>query len=210
MSSLKPEIDRLFGEADRLAQRRDLAGAIICYREILELPEIEKREPLVAECAHWGLAELSLQAKEMARAEDHLRQAIRLNPEEASYHQELGSLYNYQGRLDQAIPELEESLRLRPDHPETIHLLGWALFMSGERVRGRQLLQHAMELDDCDTDILNDLALCLVEDGKLGQALALVDRACTIDPKSQLLKSFRELITRRKKQRITPSEETVK
>ena len=204
MSSLKPEIDRLFSEADRLAQRRDLAGATRCYREVLELPEIERQEPLVAECAHWGLAELSLQSRETERAEEHLKQAIRLNPEEASYPQELGSLYNFLARFDLAIPELEKSLRLRPDHPETVHLLGWVLFMSGERARGRQLLQYAMELDDCDTAILNDLAVCLVEDGKLEQALTLVERACTIDPRSQLLKSFRELILRRKKQKAPP------
>jgi tetratricopeptide (TPR) repeat protein len=204
VSSLKPEIDRLFGEADRLSQHRDLAGAVRCYLDILKLPEIERSEPLVAECAHWGLAELSIQSKQMEQAEEHLKQAIQLNPEEASYRQELGTLYNYQARFDLAIPALEESLRLRPDHPETIHLLGWVLFMSGERTRGRQLLQQAMELDDCDTAILNDLAVCLIEDGKLDQALALVERACTIDPRSQLLKSFRELILRRTKQKAPP------
>lgn len=207
MSRLKAEVESLFREADRLAGTGDRAGAIGCYRRLLDLEGLEGEEPLVAECAHWGLAELAVQDKDLALAEAHLREAIRLNPDEAGYHQELGTLHNYQSRFGEAAAELEESLRLRPDHPQTVHLLGWVLFMSGERARGRQLLERAFQLDDCDTGILNDLAVCLAEDGKLDRALALVERACAVDPESALLRSFREMIIQRRKQKGAKADE---
>lgn len=201
MSRLRTEAERIFREADRLARGGDRAGAIRCYREVLALKGLEQNGPLTAECAHWGLAELFFADKDYAMAETHLREAAKLNPDEAGYHTELGALYNLLARPGEAAAELEESLRLRPDHPHTVHLLGWVLFMSGDRARGRTLLERAFQLDDCDTGILNDLAVCLAEDGKLDRALALVERALVVDPKSALLMSFREMIIERRKAR---------
>lgn len=199
MSSLKAEVERLFGEADRLARAGDRSGAIRCYRVMLEIDGLERDQPLAAECAHWGLAELAAQNSDLAMAETHLREAIRLNPEEAIYHEKLGVVHSHQSRLAEAADELEKSLKLRPNHPRTVHLLGWVLLRSGNRKRGRQLLERAIQLDDCDTEMLNDLAVCLAEDGKIDRALALLERAREIDPKSALLKSFREMIIERQK-----------
>jgi tetratricopeptide (TPR) repeat protein len=201
MPSLKAEIDRLFREADALAKGEDRPGAMSRYRQLLDLEGLEEEEPLAAECAHWGLAELAAQQKDLDLAERHLREAVRLNPDEAGYHQELGVLHSHQSRFGEAAADLEESLRLRPDHPQTVHLLGWALFMSGDRVRGRQLLERAFQLDDCDPDIINDLAVCLSEEGRLDRALALVERALDIEPTSGLLKSFREMLVERRKKK---------
>lgn len=201
MSKLRSEIERLFQEADHLSKAQDRQGARQCFQKILSLEHLEEEEPLAAECAHWGLAEILISLRELGQAEDHLREAIRINPDEPGYHTELGSLYNYQADFERAVSEFEESLRLRPDHPPTVHLLGWALFMSGDRDRGREVLERALALDDCDTGILNDLAVCLLEEGKLDRALELVERASAVDPGSRLLASFRELIQRRKEEK---------
>ncbi len=201
MPNLKNEIERLFGEADALAKGGDRPGAMSRYLQLLALESLEEEEPLAAECAHWGLAELAAQQKDLALAERHLREAVRLNPDEAEYRQELGVIHSRQSRFDEAAAELEESLRLRPDHPQTVHLLGWALFMSGDRSRGRQLLERAFHLDDCDPEIINDLAVCLSEEGKLDRALALVERALEIEPKSGLLKSFQEMLVERRRRK---------
>ncbi len=199
MSKLRTEIERLFRQADRLARANDRQGAIGCYRELLDLEGLVEEAPLVAECAHWGLAELAIEAGDTELAESHLKQAMALNPEEPGYHTELGLIYNSRADYLAAAEQFEASLKLRPDHPQTVHLLGWALFMGGERARGRALLERACQLDDCDITILNDLAVCLTEEGQWDKALALVERACAVDPGNRLLESFRELIVHHRK-----------
>jgi tetratricopeptide (TPR) repeat protein len=197
MPSLGSRIEQLFAEADRLARHHGTHEAQDCYRRIIALAGIERRQPLALECAHWALAQLLVQERDPTQAEGHLREAIRLNPREAGYRVELGSLLNYQARYEDAIGELESALDLEPGSPEALHRLGWAVFMSGDQARGREILEQAAAADGFDTGILNDLAVALLETGQAGRARRLAERACAIDPKSELLRSLLAMIRQR-------------
>ncbi len=183
--------------ADSCSRHGDKDGAIKALLEVTGSASTGQDQALLLECAHWSLADLYMAKREMKKAEQHLKQAIRLNPGEARYHQELGAVYNYQARFLEAARQFEKSLELRPGHPETTHLLGWAVFMAGDQKRGQQIMELALELDDTNTGTLNDLAVCLMEQGKPGDALLVMERACTIDPKNELLSSFREMVARK-------------
>lgn len=194
MTELKNKIEDLFARADQSARQGDRAGAIASLTGVTQLPEISKKEPLSLECAHWGLAGLLIAERDVKRAEEHLKAAIKLNPQEAGYLQELGALYNYQARFEEAAVQLEQSLGLRPGHPETTHLLGWALFMSGDLKRGQKILELALELDESNVGTLNDLAVCLMEQGKIKEAKNMVEKALELDPHNELLRSFNEML----------------
>jgi tetratricopeptide (TPR) repeat protein len=188
----------LFARADRFSRQGKRKEAIKAYRAVLALPELKSGGDLARELAHWGLAELSIMERDTAEAESHLLAAIGLNPNEANYYQQLGSLYSYMDRFEDAIAQLKKSLDLRPAHPQTMHLLGWAVFMSGDHKSGRQILEQAAALDECDAGILNDLAVCLVEMRLYGEALKHLDRALELDPKNQLLESYRQMVMDKK------------
>lgn len=198
MSSPANNLAELFARADQLSRHGKRKEAIKVYRAILALPELEKGDDLALELAHWGLAELLILERETAEAEKHLLADIVLNPNEANYYQQLGSLYSYMDRFEDAIAQLKKSMDLRPDHPPTMHLLGWAVFMSGDNKNGRQILEQASALDECDASILNDLAVCLVEMRLYGEALKHLDRALELDPKNQLLVSYRQMVVDKK------------
>ncbi len=194
MSSPKNNNNELFAQADQLSRRGKRKEAIKVYREILALPDLRKKDALALELAHWGLAELLILDRDTAEAEKHLLIAIELNPLEANYYQQLGSLYSYMDRFEDAIVQLKKSLDIRPTHPQTMHLLGWAVFMSGDHKSGRKILEQASALDECDASILNDLAVCLVEMRLYGEALKHLNRALELDPDNQLLQSYRQMV----------------
>lgn len=184
----------IFAAADRLTRLGKRREAIAAFRDILADRSLLKRDPLACELAHWGLAELLMMERDSLEAEKHLLIAIELNPGEANYYQQLGSLYCYLDRFEEAAQQLNKSLALRPSHPPTLHLLGRAVFMAGDLPNGRKILEQALALDDCDASILNDLAVCLVELREYDKALKYLERAQELDPKNQLLSSYRQMI----------------
>ncbi|MDO9067385.1 MAG: tetratricopeptide repeat protein [Deltaproteobacteria bacterium] len=194
MTELKDKIEEHFAQAGQSVRQGDRLGAIASLTGVTLLPEISKEEPLSLECAHWGLAGLLIAERDVQKAEVHLKAAIELNPQEAGYLQELGALYNYQARFEEAAIQFEKSLELRPGHPETTHLLGWAVFMSGDLKRGQKMLEFALELDENNVGTLNDLAVCLMEQGKIKEARGMVGKALELDPGNELLRSFNEML----------------
>ena len=50
--------------------------------------------------------------------------AIRLKPDNAEAHNNLGVSLNDQGKLDEAIAEYREAIRLKPEHVEAHNNLG--------------------------------------------------------------------------------------
>jgi tetratricopeptide (TPR) repeat protein len=190
-------VKELLARADNCSRHGDKDGAIKALLLAVDSLREGTEDSLLLECAHWGLADIYMAKREMKKAEQHLKQAIKLNPGEARYHQELGAVYNYQARFLEAARQFEKSLELRPAHPETTHLLGWAVFMAGDQKRGQQIMELSLELDDTNTGTLNDLAVCLMEQGQARDALLVMERACTIDPKNELLRSFKEMVAKK-------------
>ena len=50
------------------------------------------------------------------RCVEEFQAALRINPDYAEAHYNLGEAYGQQGRLDEAIREYQAALRISPDH----------------------------------------------------------------------------------------------
>ncbi len=112
---------RLWGEG-----RDDNLEAAIRYSEMALEKDPGFPEPhVVAAQAHQFL-------RQFERARKHADQALALNPNEAATLANLGALFRYTGRGQEAVELLERAIRLDPFHPPTyLEYLGHAYYLVG-------------------------------------------------------------------------------
>ncbi|MBI4509749.1 MAG: tetratricopeptide repeat protein [Deltaproteobacteria bacterium] len=81
------------------------------------------------------------------RAEQMLRRAVHLQPDDGQVLDSLGWLLFRQGKLDEATSTLERADRLAPGEPEILLHLGVVYEARGDLVRARDVFARALSLD---------------------------------------------------------------
>jgi GT2 family glycosyltransferase/tetratricopeptide (TPR) repeat protein len=81
-----------------------------------------------------------------AGLEEALRELVRLQPEDAAAHHNLGTLLMHSGRFSEAAEAFRKSLRERPDSALTQLSLGYALSNAGRRAEARAAFEKSVRL----------------------------------------------------------------
>ena len=100
--------------------------------------------------AHFGLGLIERRRNAAVDAERAFRRALELWPGQPDAEHELGVVLLMQGKVDEAVMELEEAAHHRPDDPGYIADAGFAYMVSGNLHAARNRLEHAQELDPDD------------------------------------------------------------
>ena len=110
--------------------------------------------------------------------------AARLEPANAAAHESLGLFYAQQGKLEEAVREFQEQLRLQPD-AQSHYNLALARVMQANLKEAAADYEHALKLDPNQAVALNDLAWLRatapqadLRDG--AEAVRLATRACEL------------------------------
>ncbi len=117
-----------------------------------------------------------------AEAESSFRQAVKLKPDLAVAHNNLGLSLRDQGKLDQAEASLHRAIKLTPDFAEAHNNLGMVLHGSGKPAEAEACFRQAVKLKPDYTKAHNNLGLVLHEQGKLDQAEASLRTAIMLSP----------------------------
>ncbi|MDI6840967.1 MAG: DUF6398 domain-containing protein [bacterium] len=173
------EVLSIFKEADKQAKSSNYGKAVIAYRKVLQAPNQDIK---IIELAHSGIGEAYLNLYKFDLAEKHLKEAIKMNQTEPSYHYLLGCNYSNWGKSAKGIKELRLALALNPNHPPILQALGWTLHFSGKREEGVRLLKKALELDPKNPLILCDLGVAYASEYKFGEAIVCLEEAVKIAP----------------------------
>jgi tetratricopeptide (TPR) repeat protein len=107
---------------------------------------------------------------------------LRGDPDNPLRHDAVASLYLDAGRLDEAISEFRESLRLNPDSAPTQYNLGFALSARGRRDEAIAAFQSALRIDPEYAQAHNNLGALLQLAGQPDAALDHYRRAVSLRP----------------------------
>ena len=156
-------------EANRLPQAEAL------YREILA------RDPRCSDALHL-LGVIAGQVGRHELAVDLIGQAVKLAPERALFHANLGETYRGLARLDEAVASLRRALALQPDFPAALTSLGVALAAQHRTEEAQVCFQRALALRPNAAETHNHLGNVYKEQGLFGQAIACYRQAIALRP----------------------------
>jgi tetratricopeptide (TPR) repeat protein len=137
----------------------------------------------LAASVHTQAAMLYFRQGQQVLAEAHLRQAIRIAPNEPLSYEMLATILLRSGRLPEARSPCEELVRLRPRQAAYRAQLGAVLLQLNQPAAGVEELKKALDLDPNQAIALNNLArFYLSVRQEAATALDLVTRLAKIQP----------------------------
>jgi tetratricopeptide (TPR) repeat protein len=129
-------------------------------------------------------AEMLRQRGLAPEAINEYKKAIAQKPDTAGLHYALGTLYREVGRLDEALAELNQELRITDD-PLTYYWIGDVYLQQNNMDRAQQSLLKALTIQPGLTGAELDLAKTYQAQGKAALALKTLEAVIASDPDQQ-------------------------
>jgi len=163
-----------FGELEKDLSRlyHELTGEAVETPGMIEL-EVWELSNKGASLATLGLHQEAI---------DCYQQALRLNPDLAGTHNNLGVTYKAQGRLDEAIREYREALRLNPGYAMAHNNLGVTYKAQGRLDEAIREYRKALRLNPNYAEAHYNLGLAYKAQGRLDEATKEYQEALRLSP----------------------------
>jgi tetratricopeptide (TPR) repeat protein len=186
---LNEETVSILEEAERLKLNSQHEESIALLEQLLT------RDPTnVAALEEVADNELSMERYD--RAVVAAKRAVVLDQQSYTAHYVLGFVASLREDWKMAVRELREANRLKPNNPEILRCLGWALFNLGDRVQGIVTLERSLNLDPENPLSLCDLGVCYLYVRNFKKAQSLFSRALEIDPSNERARECVEAVAR--------------
>jgi tetratricopeptide (TPR) repeat protein len=157
--------------------------------------------------AHFNFGHFYLRRRNLTKAREHFDKYLALDPGsgQSAAVKELLQELDDAGSIEQICSRAFDSISLNRErdavgalrdltgrHPEIWNawfLLGWAHRRLGEYAMGREALEKAHSLKPGEVDTLNELAICLMEEGHYAASHSRLSEAVRLEPENPKLVS---------------------
>ncbi len=170
----------------------DYSESIAQYRRVLE------REPNRT-AARLELARVLSWARRYDESVTEYNAVLRSDPDNVEAWVGKGRVHAYQSRWQQSLFAYENALRLDPQNMEARTGRAQTVLWSGRIGRARNLLQELHAQNPDDTTVMVALASAEDSAGRPQQALDLLDRAATLEPRNTEVQIMRDRIRARQR-----------
>jgi tetratricopeptide (TPR) repeat protein len=153
----------------------------------LPIPQSAPQAPAAAHSAaraYYSQGTDLLGQKRVAEAEFYLRQALRLNPDDADVLNNLGTAVWEQGRAPEAMAYYLRAYQFKPKDFGILNNLGIALWDQGRPERAVTFYHRALEIEPGTFDIQMNLGVALSDLGQFDEALIWLRSALALRPDS--------------------------
>ena len=140
--------------------------------------QAERLNPAVA---HYSLGNALVQSR-TSEAIAEYKEALRIDPDYAETHNNLGSALLLTGRTAEAITEYEQALRIDPAYAKAHNNLGNALIQTGRAPEAIDHYKEALRIAPNSADAHNNLAAALAQIGRTSEAIEQLKAALRIKP----------------------------
>ncbi len=120
--------------------------------------------------------------RDYAGAEAMFREVLRLAPDDANAHGNLGDALVHRGKVSEGVAELREAIRLAPDFALAHGNLGLFLVRQGKLSEGIAELREAIRLRPDRSGFHGNLGQALIEQGKWSESVAESREALRLKP----------------------------
>ncbi|MCB1764564.1 MAG: tetratricopeptide repeat protein [Candidatus Competibacteraceae bacterium] len=137
---------------------------------------------------HYAIAHALFAQRQLREAEQHLREAVRLDPAYSGAHNGLGNLLRDQSRLEEALVCYQTAVMLRPNQPEFHSNLGNVLRELGQLSAAETAYREALRLQPDYADAWSNLGNLLVDCARPQEAIEAYRRAIELAPDDAIVR----------------------
>ena len=131
---------------------------------------------------HWQRASALLALGRLDDAAEDFREACRLRPESAPFHNDLGVVLARRGRREEAAAQYREAIRLKADFPDPHNNLGNTLRLDGRLDEAVACYREAIRLRPAYPEAHHNLGIALAAQGRHDAAVACFHQAIRLRP----------------------------
>jgi tetratricopeptide (TPR) repeat protein len=166
--------DALYNLASTYAQEDRIDEAIEHYNGVFKLAPGNAH-------AYSALAYMYIKKGDIKRAFELYYEGLKYNPQDDLLHGGLGSLLLQTGQVNEAIPELETSVKIKPN-AEIYSNLGAVFYSKGETERALDCYQKATRLNPAIAEAHYNLGNIYLEKNRLTAAIGSYEKAIKARP----------------------------
>ena len=119
------------------------------------------------------------------RARQHYEAVLAGDPDNRDAHMGLAKIHMMRRELDAALAELDKIDLSQITDPIVFYNIGSLLFDQGQSANAQRYYELALGLDPTFADAHMQVALCLIQQGKMQEAKPHLQKVIELDPDSQ-------------------------